>query len=70
MKPAPDAVLHLMAKYEMNAKNAAMVGDRDCDLGSARNANIGTVHYVCAMVQETLECDWRIESFDEMLALL
>ena len=70
LKPAPDAVLHLMTKYGMDAKSAAMVGDRDCDLGSARNANIGTVHYVCAAVPETLCCDWRVESFDEMCALL
>ncbi len=69
-KPAPDAVLYLMEKYGMQAQNTVMVGDRDCDLGSARNAHIGTVHYVCAAVPETLSCSWRIESFAQMQALL
>ncbi len=69
-KPAPDAVLYLMEKYGMTPQDTVMVGDRECDLGSARNAHIGTVHYVCAAVPETLACQWRVESFGEMLALL
>lgn len=69
-KPAPDALLYLMDKYGMNADDAVMVGDRDCDLGSARNAGMGTVHYVCAVAPETLECDWRFESYGEMLEKL
>lgn len=69
-KPAPDALLYLMDKYGMNPQDAVMVGDRDCDLGSARNANMGKVHYVCAVAPETLACDWRVESYEEMLALL
>ena len=69
-KPAPDALLYLMGKYGMTAGDAVMVGDRDCDLGSARNAGIGTVHFVCAMVPETLSCDFRFESYKEMLCVL
>ena len=69
-KPAPDAIVYLTEKYGMSANNAVMVGDRDCDLGSARNAGIGTVHYVCAVVPETLQADYRIESYAEMLKLL
>ena len=69
-KPSPDALLYLMNKYDIPAEAAAMVGDRDCDLGSARNAGIGTVHYVCAAVPETLSCDFRFENYKEMLAHL
>lgn len=69
-KPAPDAVLYLMEKYGMEPENTVMVGDRDCDLSSGRNAGIGTVHYVCAIVPETLNCDWRVESFSQMLEML
>ena len=69
-KPAPDVLLYLMEKYGMHTDDAVMVGDRDCDLGSARNAGIGTVHYVCATVPETLSCDFRFESYQEMLANL
>ena len=59
-----------MEKYAMTAEDAVMVGDRDCDLGSARNAGIGTVHYVCAAVPETLQANWRVESYQEMLTIL
>lgn len=69
-KPAPDALLYLMDKYNMTTDNAVMIGDRDCDLGSARNAGIKTAHYVCAAVPETLLCDFRFESYQEMLANL
>lgn len=69
-KPAPDALLHLMNKYGMTPEDAVMVGDRDCDLGSARNARIGTVHYVCNLFPEELSCDFRFENYQEMLANL
>lgn len=69
-KPAPDVLLYLIDKYGMDAQDTVMIGDRDCDLGSARNANVGNVHYVCAMVPENLTCDWRFEDYGEMLALL
>jgi phosphoglycolate phosphatase-like HAD superfamily hydrolase len=49
---------------------AAMVGDRDCDLGSARNAGIKTAHLVCAAVPENLNCDWRLVDFKQMLEML
>ena len=69
-KPSPNALLYLMNKYDIPATEAAMVGDRDCDLGSARNAKISTIHYVCAAVPETLSCDFRFENYKEMLANL
>ena len=69
-KPAPDSVLYLMEKYGMEPEQTLMVGDRDCDLGSARNAGIKTAHLVCAAVPENLNCDWRLVDFKQMLALL
>lgn len=69
-KPAPDAVLYLMEKYNMKPEETVMVGDRDCDLGSARNAGILTAHLVCAVAPETLDCNWRLKDFDQMLSIL
>ena len=69
-KPAPDAILFLKEQFGMTEQNTVMIGDRLCDLESGRNAGVGTVHYVCAMAPETLECDWRIESYSQMLQLL
>ena len=66
-KPAPDALLYLMDKYNMSPEQTVMVGDRDCDLGSARNAGIGTVHYVCAVAPEALSCDFCFKNYKEML---
>lgn len=70
VKPAPDAVLYLMERYGMAPEETVMVGDRECDLGSARNAGIRTAHLVCAAAPETLSCDWRFKCFAEMAALL
>lgn len=69
-KPAPDAVLHLAKTYAMAPSETVMVGDRECDLGSARSAGIKTAHLVCSVAPETLDCNWRFESFDEMSKLL
>lgn len=70
VKPAPDAVLYLMKKYGMSSAETVMVGDRERDLGSGRNAGIKTAHLICPQVPETLSCDWRLESFAHMRALL
>ena len=70
LKPAPDAVLYLMNKYGMDATDTAMVGDRECDLGSGRNAGVKAVHLVCAAAPEDLVCDWRLDNFAQMLELL
>lgn len=69
-KPAPDAVLYLMEKYGMDIAETVMIGDRDCDLASGRNAGIRVAHYVCAVVPEQLSCHWRLESFQQMLEML
>ena len=69
-KPAPDAVLYLMKTYNMAPEETDMVGDRECDLGSGRNAGIQTAHLLCATIPETLNCNWRFEHFKQMLDLL
>lgn len=69
-KPAPDAVLYLMEKYGMTPDQTVMVGDRECDLGSGRNAGIRVAHLLCPMAPETLECTWRLDDFEQMLEML
>ena len=69
-KPAPDAVLYLMERYGMHKEDAVMIGDRDCDLASGRNAGVGSVHLICPIWPETLNCDWRLENFRQMLEIL
>ncbi len=69
-KPSPDSVLYLMKKYGMTVQNTALVGDRGCDLESARNAGIRTVHLQCPIAPQQLECTWRVSSFQEMRSLI
>ena len=69
-KPAPDAVLYLMDRYGMRAEDTVMIGDRDCDLASGRNAGVGSVHLICPIWPETLNCNWRLENFAQMLEFL
>lgn len=69
-KPSPEAVNYLLEKYGIVANEAVMIGDRECDLGSGRNAGINTLHFLCAVAPEELDCTWRISDFHEMLDLL
>jgi len=66
-KPAPDVIFYLMEKYGTNTENTAMVGDRVCDLESGYNAGCKTIHLLTPAVPQYPPCDWRIESFKEML---
>ena len=69
-KPAPDGILRLMARHGMTADDTLMIGDRDCDLGSARNAGIRTAHLICPTVPQELSCDFRLEDLRQMLTLI
>ena len=69
-KPAPDGILRLMARHGMTREDTVMIGDRDCDLGSARNAGIRTAHLICAAVPQDLRCDWRLEDLRQLLTLI
>ena len=39
-KPSPAAILHLVERYQMKPQEAIMIGDRDLDILSAKNAGI------------------------------
>lgn len=39
-KPAPDAILHLIKKHNMNPDETIMIGDREIDVLSGKNAGI------------------------------
>lgn len=62
-KPAPDAIEYLVSKYCMSKEKTAMIGDRELDLSSGRNADIRTIHYICKAIPQTFQCDWRFENF-------
>ena len=69
-KPAPDGILRLMERHGMTRETALMIGDRDCDLGSARNASIRTAHLICPQVPEDLRCDWKLKDLPQLLDMI
>ncbi|MBQ9167546.1 MAG: HAD-IA family hydrolase [Oscillospiraceae bacterium] len=69
-KPAPDAVLYLMETFGMDPEETVMIGDREIDLGSGRNAGVKAMHLVCKAVPEDLACDWQIDELGTMLEML
>lgn len=70
VKPAPDSIFYLMKKYGGTPEDTVMIGDRRCDLESGYNAGCKTIHLLTPAVPQYPECDWRIESFAEMLEQL
>ncbi len=52
-KPSPAAILHLTEKYQMKAQEAIMIGDRDLDILSAKNAGIRA----CFFDEDGGECE-------------
>lgn len=69
-KPAPDAIAYLMKTYGGTTENTVMIGDRICDLASGWNAGCKTCHLLTPAVPQYPPCDWRVENFDQLLALL
>lgn len=66
-KPAPDGILYLLQRHAIPPKTAAMVGDREIDILSGRNAGIdGILFDPEASVSET-QARYRIRTFSELL---
>jgi HAD superfamily hydrolase (TIGR01549 family) len=68
-KPSPDAILHLIDKHEMKLEEAMMVGDRELDILSAKNAGITA----CFFAEDDVDCafaDYIVSSAGEIYPLL
>jgi HAD superfamily hydrolase (TIGR01549 family) len=44
-KPEPDCLIYFMEKYDMDPKSMLMVGDRELDILSAKNAGIASCYF-------------------------
>lgn len=63
-KPSPDAIHYLMNKYGFPAEEAIMVGDREIDILSGKNAGI----FSCCFTGGGEKCgaaDFNIDSFSD-----
>ena len=68
-KPAPDALLALMARNNAEPGECAMVGDRDIDILSGRNAGMRGVLFDPDGFYPDLKADWRVSSMAELCGL-
>lgn len=68
-KPSPDAINYLIQKNAMNPKEALMVGDRDLDIISAKNAGIDGCYFNQKGV-ESIHADHNISDFNKLYDLI
>ncbi len=68
-KPAPDMLLHLMARYHLDPAECLMVGDRPLDTESGRNAGILSALLDPEERFPGAVCDVHIRRADDLLPL-
>lgn len=71
LKPAPDALMHLLKKHGIDPQSAVMLGDRSIDVDAALNAGIAGClidegHYYDDYDKTPLRC----EGIDQLYALM
>ena len=68
IKPAPDGILYILKEYGLDPNETVMVGDREIDILSGKNAGVdGILFDPDFRVQQTC-ADWRIEDFRTFMA--
>lgn len=69
-KPAPDALLHLLAQYAVDPHAAVMIGDRDIDVLAGVNASIAGILFDPDHCYDAFETPLRCASVGELRNLL
>jgi phosphoglycolate phosphatase-like HAD superfamily hydrolase len=69
-KPAPDAILYLIEKYNLDKRKTIMMGDRDIDIQSAWNAGIKGCLFDPDNYYPHFKADFSIKSMSEITSLL
>jgi len=68
IKPAPDGILYILSEYSLDPNETVMVGDREIDILSGKNAGVdGILFDPDFRVKETC-ADFRIEDFRAFMA--
>ena len=66
-KPAPDAVSHIVAKHKLNKDETVMIGDREIDVMSGKNA--GTKGCLFTRVKKETQADFVVDDIIKVLDL-
>jgi HAD superfamily hydrolase (TIGR01549 family) len=69
-KPAPDALLYLIEKHNLDKSKTIMVGDRDIDIQAAWNAGIAGCLFDPDNYYPHFKADFHINSMEEIVKLL
>ena len=69
-KPAPDALKYLMEKHGLDPANCIMLGDRDIDLDSGKNAGMACALFDPGHYYDQYDAPWRFTAMFEMTACL
>ncbi|MEG1891022.1 MAG: HAD-IA family hydrolase [Clostridia bacterium] len=69
-KPAPDALLALMSRNGLTPDACAMIGDRDIDVLSGKNAGMRGILFDPDHFFPNLQADLRASSMEELCTLL
>lgn len=68
-KPSPEAISHLIEKYNMNPAETIMIGDRELDILSGKNAGISG----CFISENGAKCeaaDFTISHLEELYSII
>ncbi|KRN22206.1 HAD family hydrolase [Lacticaseibacillus camelliae] len=68
-KPAPDAVLHLVAAHQLNPERTAMIGDRKLDVIAGQNAGVKGVYFNVDGLNDAPMADVQVDHLTELLPL-
>lgn len=66
-KPAPEGILYLLQRHDIPPESAAMVGDREIDILSGRNAGIDGILFDPEDSVSETQARYRIRTFSELL---
>ena len=68
-KPSPDAIQHLIRTHGIDQSEAIMIGDRDLDLESGKNAGISSCYFTDELV-ENPHADYVVTSVEELYKII
>ncbi|MGG4168966.1 HAD-IA family hydrolase [Rossellomorea vietnamensis] len=68
-KPSPDAIQHLIRTHDIQLSEAIMIGDRDLDLESGKNAGISSCYFTEKRVDNP-RADYVVTSVEELYKII
>ncbi|WP_226582636.1 HAD-IA family hydrolase [Halobacillus litoralis] len=68
-KPSPDAIQHLVKKHNMEKDETIMIGDRELDLLSAKNAGIHSC-YFAERDKESRYADFTVHDVKQLFSII